>query len=617
MSGLVAIVNLNSAPVDQHLLGRLTDALDSRGKDKKETWINGHIGFGHTLHRTTNEAEYEHQPCTLDGNVWLIASARIDAREELVNKLGLQHQLNLKQTPDTELILHAYHTWGEQCLNHILGDFAFVIWDGRNQKLFCARDRFGMRQLYYSRIKNSILICNSLYCLLHHPQISFDVNDQVIGDFLLFGNPVWLDKKKILTAFNDVQKVPPAHTLIIKDRKYSIHRYWTLPTDLPTIKYKDECEYIHHFQEIFKTAIKDRLRCQNVVVSMSGGLDSTSIAATVSEINEETSNITEMHAVTNAYDSLCADDEPYYADLVAKKLKISIDYIDASDYSFLNSSILTVYPMEFYLPDIWLATYQKSASKSRVFLTGNVADNLFVSSPLLRMKMTELMGCNAVSNFIKMYMLYGQLPAIGTGILSTYRRLLGARDITSFYPAWLDKQFELNMRMKDRWVSFHGLNGRQSNRRNSEIHDSLTEPDWNIDDVHLHSEFVFPEERDPFMDLRLIEYILSLPPLPWLFKKHILRTSMKNKLPMEVLQRPKTAMGETLLYWLKDKNITWVDNWEAIFEIEKYIIRDKIPVLLNTTDYYKAVTDIRPLILNQWLLGISELKAVINNKKSA
>ena len=142
MSGLVAIVDLEGAPVDPNLLGKLTDALDSRGRDEKKTWINGHIGLGHTLHKTTNEAEYEHHPCTLDGNVWLIASARVDAREELVKKLGLQHQLKLKQTPDTELILHAYHTWGERCLDHILGDFAFVIWDSKRQKLFSARDRF-------------------------------------------------------------------------------------------------------------------------------------------------------------------------------------------------------------------------------------------------------------------------------------------------------------------------------------------------------------------------------------------------------------------------------------------------------------------------------------------
>ena len=172
------------------------------------------------------------------------------------------------------------------------------------------------------------------------------------------------------------------------------------------------------------------------------------------------------------------------------------------------------------------------------------------------------------------------------------------------------------MQLKDRWDSLFGSQAKRSNRRNSVIHDSLTKPDWSTDDLHLHSEFVFPEERDPFMDTRLIEYILSLPPLPWLFNKHILRTSMKNKLPLEVLQRPKTPLGETLIYWLKNKNMPWVDDWESTLDMDRYVARDKIPRLLNATDYDKAVIDIRPLILNQWLLQIFELEVAIKNNKA-
>ena len=181
----------------------------------------------------------------------------------------------------------------------------------------------------------------------------------------------------------------------------------------------------------------------------------------------------------------------------------------------------------------------------------------------------------------------------------------------------MDEQFELDMQMKDRWNSMHGLQARRSSRRHSVMHDSLAEPDWNTDDLHFHSEFVFPEERDPFMDVRLVDYVASLPSLPWLFKKHILRTTMKNKLPLEVVHRSKTPMGETLIYWLKNKNMQWVDGWEPTLELERYVARDKLPKLLNATDYNKAVIDIRPLILNQWLLGISELLSVIKNKKTA
>ncbi|MGC9350573.1 MAG: hypothetical protein ACP5D3_01135, partial [Sulfurovum sp.] len=186
MSGFITIYNTDGKPVDKQLIHSLTDTLKFRGPDQQKVWIDGNIGMGHALFKTTFEAEYENQPATIDNKVWITCSARIDDRENLVNKMGLKRSLELSKTPDSELILHAYKKWGEACLDHLLGDFAFVIWDKTQQKLFCARDRFGTKQLYYSKKNNTLIISNTFHCIKQHPSVSNQLNDKAIAGFLFF-----------------------------------------------------------------------------------------------------------------------------------------------------------------------------------------------------------------------------------------------------------------------------------------------------------------------------------------------------------------------------------------------------------------------------------------------
>src|SRR5260370_40495699 len=144
MSGIVGIINLDGAPVDRDLLRRMTEFMTFRGPDAQEIWIDGNVGFGHTMLRTTWEAETEKQPLTLDGKVWLTADARIDGRTELIAELeaklrtkvqisrGSNGNSSESRIPnDAELILLAYEAWGEDCVKHLIGDFAFALWDKR------------------------------------------------------------------------------------------------------------------------------------------------------------------------------------------------------------------------------------------------------------------------------------------------------------------------------------------------------------------------------------------------------------------------------------------------------------------------------------------------------
>src|SRR5260221_3967749 len=149
MSGIAGIVNLDGATVDRLLLKQMSDHLTVRGRDAENMWIEGNVGFGHTMLRTTWESEHESQPLSLDGQVWITADARVDDRESLVEKLKSKGQEVTCAAPDVELILRAYHAFGEQCVDHLLGDFAFAIWDRNLRRIFCARDHLGIKPFYY------------------------------------------------------------------------------------------------------------------------------------------------------------------------------------------------------------------------------------------------------------------------------------------------------------------------------------------------------------------------------------------------------------------------------------------------------------------------------------
>ncbi|MGH9727001.1 MAG: asparagine synthetase B family protein, partial [Candidatus Acidiferrales bacterium] len=129
----------------------MTKSLSFRGPDAQEIRVEGPVGLGHALLSHANESAHEHQPATIDGCTWVTADVRLDARRELVDALRSGgRDANLSNT-DVQLLLQSYEVWGEGCVDHLLGDFAFAIWDARRQQIFCASDHFGIRPLYFAQ----------------------------------------------------------------------------------------------------------------------------------------------------------------------------------------------------------------------------------------------------------------------------------------------------------------------------------------------------------------------------------------------------------------------------------------------------------------------------------
>ena len=326
MSGIVGIVNLNSTPVDERLLRRMTASLAYRGPDAQQTWAHGSVGFGHTLLNTT-ESQHERQPASLDGEVWITADARVDGRDDLVEQLASQGRRGLEGATDCQLILHAYHVWGEDFVDHLLGDFALAIWDGRTRRLFCARDHFGIKPLYFARIRDGVVFSNTLDCVRLHPEVGDGLDELAIGDFLLFG----YNLEPTTTTFADIRRVPPAHSVTFGNGIAQSKRYWSLPTD-GMIRYGHAEEYIERFRELLRAAVSDRLRTNDIGVWMSGGLDSTSITAIAQQLRLERAVPSTLRAHTIFYESLIPDRERDYAGIAAEALGVDVNFFAADDY---------------------------------------------------------------------------------------------------------------------------------------------------------------------------------------------------------------------------------------------------------------------------------------------
>ena len=327
MSGIVGIYDRSGAPVDRALLQALAHFLSYRGPDARDTWSNGAIGLGHTLLRTTRESLNERQPANLDGQLWITADARIDCREELEKKLAAEgHGAAGRAATDSDLILRAYQAWGAECVQHLRGDFAFAIWDARKKLLFCARDHFGVKPFYYSDLGELFLFSNTLDCLRQHPEVSEELNDAAIGDFLLFG----LNCDAATTSFRDIRRLPAAHAMTISSEGLRMKRYWSAPTE-GRIRYNGAEDYVEHFQVLLQAAVADRTRVDRAGILLSGGLDSATIAATARELAGSAGGTPDLRAYTVVYESLIPDHDGEHARDVAGFLKIPLQCIPMDD----------------------------------------------------------------------------------------------------------------------------------------------------------------------------------------------------------------------------------------------------------------------------------------------
>jgi asparagine synthase (glutamine-hydrolysing) len=602
VSGIVGFFGRGGAQVDRPLLRSLTHYLSFRGPDAREVWAEGQIGFGHTLLRTTDEALTERQPLTLDGRFTITADARIDCRAELIAALVDAGRKVRQSCPDPELILHAYAAWGEKCVERLRGDFAFAIWDARWKTLYCARDHFGVKPFYFAQAGETFIFSNTLDCLRLHPEISGEINERAIADFLLFG----MNCDVTTTTYRDVQRLAPAHCMTVSATEIRMRRYWSAPVD-GRIRYRRPDEYVEHFQSLVRSAVADRLRTPRAGILLSGGLDSSSLAATAHELSVEGGGKTDLRAFTVTYDSLIPDKDGEYAHKVAEFLRIPIRCLPVDGVGLFerwdDREIAWPEPVDDPFFAALFDQQRMIASECRVVLEGEGMDNLMIFEivPYLR----QLMRSGEWRRAAHQTMRYlAANPRIWPGIRRRILARTGRRPGQAEFPKWLAPEFVQRLNLRERWSEFSFASATPAHPIVPASHASLMGPQW----PHSH-ELQDPgvtrcltEVRHPFLDLRIVDYVLALPPFPWTFQKSLVRAAAAGRLPESVRTRPKTLLaGDPLAETLKRPESAWVNRARWSEQMHAYVHPSAIQELNGQRNSEDTLSAIRPLCLNFWL----------------
>lgn len=222
-------------------------------------------------HVTPEDACYTGPVRSADGDVVVVADARIDNRDELVDRLGIAAR-EAGTIPDAAIVMAAWRRWGRECPRHLVGDFAFALWDASARELCCARDAMGHRVLFHHEWAHGIAVATTAHALTALPHVAAQLDEQKVADFLV------LLQRPDSTFYRGIHRLPPGHTLTAGPNGVRIDRYWTPVPDRMLRLGSDE-EYVEAFRTVFDGAVRSQLRCAGPVGMMtSGGLDSSSVA---------------------------------------------------------------------------------------------------------------------------------------------------------------------------------------------------------------------------------------------------------------------------------------------------------------------------------------------------
>ena len=279
MCGIVGLIQTNNAPVSRELITAMTSALSHRGPDGFGIEVWNQVAFGHRR-LSIIDLETGKQPMSNeDGTVWITFNGEIYNFRELRNELELKgHEFRTRS--DTEVIIHGYEEWGDQCVERFRGMFAFGIVDFRNQRLFLARDHLGIKPLYYLRTPSCFAFASEILVLRRIPNIEFAMNIQSVDQYL------WLQYIPApRTIFKNIFKLPPAHRMSITfdDKISGPEEYWRIQF-LPDHN-RSEKEWLEALEEVLLDSVRAHLVSDVPFGAfLSGGVDSSVVVAYMSQI---------------------------------------------------------------------------------------------------------------------------------------------------------------------------------------------------------------------------------------------------------------------------------------------------------------------------------------------
>jgi asparagine synthase (glutamine-hydrolysing) len=476
---------------------------------------------------------------SFDGEVRLVADARVDGRGELLGRLRAAGRHPSDDAPDSELILHAYHAWGEACIERLIGDFAFAIWDGHGQTLFCARDQFGTVPFYYATVGETLIFGDTIEALLVHPNLDRTLNRATIGDYLLFGH----SNNPEAGFYQHIHRLPPAHGLTFRDGECRVRRYWTPPEPCPRTPRESNEVTIERFGQMMGEAVKDRLRSGKIACTLSGGMDSTLVTGLA--LRHAPTGV-RIDAYSSGCDWLLPDNERYWAHLCAHHL--GVPFHSASVEDTLLKPADGHYWRSAPEPRFWMRRLtnegllkQVVADGARVLLMGMGGDALVGAGSA---QWSEMIARGQFISLLPQMWCYCRYYRQRPPLRSAWRlRALALNPPPLASP--LDPGFAAEQKLEEKWRDVCVSTSIGDPRRSMTENPFWSEMFCGFDPESLRLTM---KVRQPFFDVRLLEEAMRLPPTPWQFGKAILRRVGEGMLPKEILTRPKTLFGGDV-YW--------------------------------------------------------------------
>jgi asparagine synthase (glutamine-hydrolysing) len=522
------------------------------------------IALGHRLLRITAEDAFESQPLASISNLILVADARIDNRDALAALLDIPGN-TLGTTPDSAFILAAWQRWGPECLQHLVGSFAFALWDPRAQQLFLARDHAGDRPIYYAAGSGFFAFATTARALRACPGISSELDTrQLVRD--LMGLP----PDPTCSRFRDICALAAGHSLLITASKPNPtqHRYWKV-FSLAPIRFARDPEYVEAFLEIFEEAVRCRLRSTGALATeLSAGLDSAAVAATAARLLASTG------APLLAYTAVpcpgfsgivprgfIADEGPYAAEVAALYPNLQHHRVDSTASNMLDElarifSLLDI-PHAAALNQVWssLIFDRAAAAGVKVMLAGSLG-NFTVSysgadilRPLYRSRRyltaarmawrLRSIGLSSGRNAASLT-LFAHLPWALRRLIDPLIRThhLGS---TGLHPAAARAHHALDQLRRYHHTcasALPHLMESQFLRNQYGDYNAATSAAWGID------------VRDPTADKRVFEFCAAIPPEQFVVgnqSRSLIRRAMEGRLPPATLSR--TEKGTQAADW--------------------------------------------------------------------
>ncbi|MBS4209176.1 asparagine synthase-related protein [Bacillus sp. FJAT-50079] len=565
MSAITGIYQFTNDPILLDHGNNLMKSFERFPSDDIHIWHSRKVFFGCHVQWITPESINERLPYyDYERQIAITADAIIDNRTELFERLQVNKSERTTIT-DSELILLAYLKWGKESPKYLIGDFAYMIWDERNQTLFGARDFSGARTLYYYKDHSRFTFCTILEPLLKLPYIKKKLNEEWLAEFIAI--PTIIESVNVNnTVYKDIFQLPPSHTITIQNGKVSLERYWHLPAT-EILRLKSDEEYYEAFHEVFNLAVTEKLRTHgNVGAHLSGGLDSGSVvsfaAKALKQINKRLhtySYIPEESFNDWTPKYYAADETPYIKETVGYVGNIKDRYLSFEDKNPLsevdNFLDLLEMPYKFFENAYWLSGIGDQAQKDgvKIVLNGSRgnhsiswgSERLNIEYYASLLKKLRLFHLNRELTIYCQNFITGKKVILPVAVRNAFPKIANffrkAEGSAYQFPAFINSTFAQKTNIYNKLQQYDiGISGNfhgDLNEYRKNYYNQLYV--WNKSGTATTKMSLRYSlwDRDPTNDLRVIQFCLSIPEDQYVkngMQRSFLRRATKGILPDSV-----------------------------------------------------------------------------------